>query len=251
MPAVTAQAARETAAGAQAPAEPRIVVTVGTDYHPFDRLIGWTNDWLRRHPENVPAVFVQSGAASVEPACQSSRFVEVGCLTALLDSAEVIVCHGGPASIAEAWARGHLPIVVPRLRQLGEHVDDHQVDFCRRVSELGRVRLAQTAAEFSGLLDEAARDPAFLCADLPKADTGAAVARFAELVDDLVSRPRRLRPLMAQGRRSRRRPAPEVGVPAGPGPMPPDLKPALNADCYDRGASAAVGLTGKAHEEQV
>jgi hypothetical protein len=56
---------------------------------------------------------------------------------------------------------------------------------------------------------------------------------------------------MAQGRRIRRRSAPEVGVPGGPGSMPPDLEPALNADRYDRGASAAAGLAGKAHEEQV
>ena len=28
-------------------------------------------------------------------------------------------------------------------------VDDHQVDFCLKIAELGRVRLAQTPAEFA------------------------------------------------------------------------------------------------------
>jgi len=238
------------AAGARAPARPRIVVTVGTDHHPFDRLIGWTNDWLREHPEHVQGAFVQSGAASVVPACPASRFVAAGHLSALLDSADVIVCHGGPASIAEAWARGRLPIAVPRLPRLGEHVDDHQVDFCRKVAELGRIRLAQTPADFAGLLDQAARDHTCFRADLPQADIDAAIARFGELVDDLVSRSRPRWPLINRSRRIRRRPATGAGVPAGPGHMSPDLEPALDTHGHAHGGSARRGLARKAHEEQ-
>lgn len=204
------------------PAGPRIVVTVGTDHHPFDRLIGWTNDWLGQHPERAQAVFVQSGAASVAPDCPGSRFLEVGHLNTLLDAADVIVCHGGPASIADAWTRGQLPIVVPRMPQLGEHVDDHQVDFCRKVAELGRVRLAQTHSDFARLLDEAARDYTNFRACIPEADLDAAVARFGQLVDELVSRPSRRLPLLHRGRRTRR-PAPGPGAPAGPGDNSPGL----------------------------
>jgi UDP-N-acetylglucosamine transferase subunit ALG13 len=239
-----------SAAGARAPAMPRLVVTVGTDHHPFDRLIGWTNAWLRQHPEHVPAAFVQSGTASVVPACPASCFVEAAHLSALLDSADVVVCHGGPASIAEAWARGRLPIVVPRLPRLGEHVDDHQVDFCRKVAELGRIKLAQTPADFAGLLDQAARDHTRFRADLPQADIDAAVARFGELVDDLVSRSRPRWPLINRGRRIRRRPAPGAGVPAGPGHMRPDLDPATDACWHAHVGSARSGPARKAHEEQ-
>ena len=168
---------------------PRILVTVGTDHHPFDRLIAWTNAWLERHPDCAGAVYVQSGAASVAPACPGSRFLGADRLGVLFDSADVIVCHGGPASIAEAWARGHVPIVVPREPALGEHVDDHQVEFCRKVAQAGRISLARTPAGFCELLDQAARDPAQFRADVPVPDIDAAVARFGELVDDLVSRP--------------------------------------------------------------
>ena len=139
MSAVTARAAAEV----PEPARPRIVVTVGTDHHPFDRLIRWINDWLAQHPDRASDFFVQSGAASVIPACPSARFLEAAQLNALLDEADVMVCHGGPGSIADAWARGQVPIVVPRLRRLGEVVDDHQVDFCRKLAELGRIRLAE------------------------------------------------------------------------------------------------------------
>jgi UDP-N-acetylglucosamine transferase subunit ALG13 len=235
--------ARETAA-------PRFVVTVGTDHHPFDRLIGWTNDWLGRHPDQAPAFFVQSGAASVVPACRGSRLLEVGHLDALLDAADVIVCHGGPASIAAAWTRGRLPIVVPRTPQLGEHVDDHQVEFCRKVAELGRVRLAQTWADFAGLLDEAARDHTRFRASVPETDIDAAIARFGELVDELLGQSRHRRPLHRAGRRIRRRLAAGTRAPAVPGEMSPGLIPAPMTNVPAPGGSARAGFAGAANEEQ-
>jgi UDP-N-acetylglucosamine transferase subunit ALG13 len=199
-----------TATGHPAPRprdRPRVVVTVGTDHHPFDRLITWTNDWLDAHPEQAPGFFVQSGTASVVPSCAAERFLEVGRLDAALGAADVIVSHGGPATIAAAWARGLLPIVVPRVPKLGEHVDDHQVSFAVRLAELGRVRLAQTPAEFTGALAEATSNHARFRPSVPAADVDAAVARFGELVEDLVSRSRRRLPWRARQLRASRRPA--------------------------------------------
>ncbi len=134
---------------------PGFVVTVGTDHHPFDRLIGWINDWLGQHQALASEFFVQSGSARLRPACAGATFLQAGQLDRLLDGADVIICHGGPGSIADAWQRGRMPIVVPRLRRLGEVVDDHQVDFCRKLADLRRVRLAEDYAVLAGLLDEA------------------------------------------------------------------------------------------------
>ena len=227
------------AAEALAPASPRIVVTVGTDHHPFDRIVSWTNDWLSRHPDQVADVFVQAGPASVQPACRGSQFLDVTQLDALLDLAEVIVCHGGPGCIADAWARGQVPIVVPRIPELGEIVDEHQIDFCGKLAELGRVWLAQTPAEYASLLEEATRDQARFRSCAPAADVEAAVARFGELVEELVSRPRRRRPLIHRGRRTSRRPGPGSGPAADPGTRPSGLPPDGQYDlASDRRASA-------------
>jgi UDP-N-acetylglucosamine transferase subunit ALG13 len=178
-------------ASGAAPAGRRVLVVVGTDHHPFDRLVSWVDDWLRRHPEQAGGFFVQAGATPVKPVCASSPFLDVDQLKTRLDAAEVIVCHGGPASIADAWARGQVPIAVPRLRRLGEHVDDHQLDFCVKVAQLGRIRLAQTPAAFAGLLEEASSDISGFRDDAPVSGVDQAVARFEALVDELVSRPRR------------------------------------------------------------
>jgi UDP-N-acetylglucosamine transferase subunit ALG13 len=180
------------------------VVTVGTDHHPFDRLVTWVNEWLRQHPDEAGAFFFQSGTASVAPVCRSSRFLGAEQLEALLDEASVLVCHGGAGSIADAWARGQVPIVVPRLRRFGEVVDDHQVDFCRKLGQLGRVLVAETPSALVGLLDEAAGDLRRFRTTGDPPDIEAAVARFAALVDELVSRPRRRLPLLARTPRARR-----------------------------------------------
>lgn len=170
---------------------PRVTVIVGTDHHPFDRLIGWVNGWLGHHPQQAARFFVQAGTSSVTPACPWAAFLGIDELTDVLDETDVLVCHGGPASIAEAWSRGQLPIVVPRLRRLGEHVDDHQLDFSVRVAELGRIRLAQVRSEFGELLDEAAGDITGFRTSGLKSDVDAVVSRFGTLVDELVSRPPR------------------------------------------------------------
>jgi UDP-N-acetylglucosamine transferase subunit ALG13 len=58
----------------------------------------------------------------------------------LMAQATVVVTHGGPASIMMALQLGKKPIVVPRMARFGEHVNDHQVAFCRRLEAEGRIR---------------------------------------------------------------------------------------------------------------
>jgi UDP-N-acetylglucosamine transferase subunit ALG13 len=203
MPAVTGQL-DGSAAESAVPAGGHVLVIAGTDHHPFDRLVSWTNEWLRQYPEQVGRFFVQWGSASARPVCPGARILAVDELADLLDKAEVIVCHGGPSTIAEAWTRGRLPIVVPRLARLGEHVDDHQAEFCEKFAPLGRIALARTLPDFTRLMAEAAAEPARFRATSSSSEKDKAIAHLGALVEELVSRPRRL-PLVGQGRWSRQR----------------------------------------------
>jgi UDP-N-acetylglucosamine transferase subunit ALG13 len=237
-------------AGSMAGPALRVVVVVGTDHHRFDRLIGWVNDWLGRHPEQAAGCFVQSGTASVKPACPWSPFLDIDQLDALLDEADVMVCHGGPASIANAWSRGQVPIVVPRLRRLGEHVDDHQLDFCGKVAELGRVRLAQTPAAFAGLLEEAARDIRGFRTSGPEPAVDEVLARFAALVDELVSRPRRRLARARLVRQPRRALTTDSGFLAAAADLSPGFTPAASTTRNASSSPSCAGLAGMAKEEK-
>jgi UDP-N-acetylglucosamine transferase subunit ALG13 len=227
----------------------RIVVTVGTDHHPFERMITWTNRWLSDRLGINAACFVQWGSAATRPACAGSDFLDIVQLAELLDAADVIVCHGGPATIAEAWARSRKPIVVPRLARLGEHVDNHQAEFCEKAAELGRIALARTLADFTRLLDDAVTDPSRYRAISSSSDADLAVVRLGGLVEGLVSR-RRRHLLFGRGRRLRRGHDAGTSTSAGNGYPSPEVGPAFSTDWQADRMSVRTGLAALVNEEQ-
>jgi UDP-N-acetylglucosamine transferase subunit ALG13 len=99
-----------------------VAVLVGTDHHPFDRLLGWVSDIADRGPARW---FVQHGSTSLPTGLPGAPMLAPAALHDLLVRADAVVCHGGPGLIMEARALGHRPVVVARDPGLGEHVDDH------------------------------------------------------------------------------------------------------------------------------
>lgn len=163
---------------------PLVVATVGTDHHPFDRLVGWVDAWL---PEGVRCV-VQHGTSAPPRRAAGVPYLDHGELVALLEEAVVVVCHGGPTTITESRRHGRRPIVVPRSAGLGEHVDDHQERFCARMAAKGLISAATDENEFRGLLDRALKSPEEFVVDARGNGVAESVERFGRLVDDLLRR---------------------------------------------------------------
>jgi UDP-N-acetylglucosamine transferase subunit ALG13 len=161
-----------------------VFVSVGTDHHPFDRLIGWVDAWL---PDGVQCV-VQHGASTPPRHAEGVAYLEHDALTALLEEAAVVVSHGGPTTITESRRHGRRPIVVPRSPALGEHVDDHQERFCARMAAKGLITTAADEETFRASLDHALRAPEDFAVDAGGGDVAVSVARFGDLVTDLLTR---------------------------------------------------------------
>lgn len=151
-----------------------IFVTVGTHQQPFERLI--------RALSALPSgeLVVQHGPArppeGVDRAVPFMTFPE---MLANFAAADVVVTHAGVGSILLATNAGHLPIVVPRLKELGEHVDDHQVHLIRELERDGRVlvvsdtsRLADAVASAPPRSDAVTRKPGPLQANVKAALLG-------------------------------------------------------------------------------
>ncbi len=130
----------------------RLFVSVGTDYHRFDRLIWWLDEWLAVG-RDVEHVIVQRGTSAESEYAESVEYLQRTQLIEEFQQASVVVCHGGPATIMECRKNGSVPIVVPREERYDEHVNDHQVDFCERLATHGDIQLARTKDEFFRLLD--------------------------------------------------------------------------------------------------
>jgi len=165
------------------PTIPLVLVTVGTDHHPFDRLVGWIDRW---HPPARVRVVVQYGTAVPPRDAHGRAFLAPDEFAALLTDADAVVCSGGPGAIMEARSTGLRPIVVPRRSNLGEHVDDHQRAFADFMASRDLITLADDESTLRTALDAVVRDPRTHRID--RVDGApAGVARIGALIDELVN----------------------------------------------------------------
>ena len=108
-----------------------IFVTVGTHEQQFDRLIEYMDKWAAGHDEEV---VIQTGYSEYEPKnCQCSKLYPYEKMRELTDKARIVISHGGPSSFITSLQDGKIPIIVPRMHKHREHINDHQVEFCREV----------------------------------------------------------------------------------------------------------------------
>jgi UDP-N-acetylglucosamine transferase subunit ALG13 len=170
----------------QREAHPDVLVTVGTDHHPFDRLVHWVDRWLGAQEEDVQ-VFAQTGSSAAPRLAEWTPLVPFDDLAAAIARATTVVCHGGGGTIMLARSLSKRPVVVPRLCGLGEAVDDHQVAFAERLAAAGEITLVEDEPTLHAVLDASLRgdvEPA------RPSDGGheRAVQKFEELVEDLFRR---------------------------------------------------------------
>lgn len=179
---------------------PLVFVSVGTDHHPFDRLVGWADRWPRSSSVGGE-VFIQRGTSLLPPSAASTDYLGKGQLDDYLEAAAAVVCHGGPSTIMGARGAGIRPIVVPRDPSLGEHVDGHQLAFCDHLERYELVWRARTEAQLHELIDAAISDPSTVrLSDDEQADlVGPTIARFGSMVDNLLGR---IPPVPSSGRAS-------------------------------------------------
>jgi UDP-N-acetylglucosamine transferase subunit ALG13 len=166
---------------------PLVLVAVGTDYHPFDRLVGWVDRWLSDAGPERADVLVQYGKSAAPCVATGEPLLNHDALQTAMATAAAVVCHGGPATIMEARRNGRLPICVPRDPNRGEHVDRHQQDFARRIGAEDVVRLAETEEQFRAALDEALDYPHRFALGAESGElTAPGLDRFADLVGELL-----------------------------------------------------------------
>lgn len=112
-----------------------IFVTVGTHEQPFDRLVKYV-DQLKKDKIIEEDVVMQTGFSTYEPCCCTwSRFFPYPEMQKYVAESRISITHGGPSSFIMPLQIGKIPVVVPRQKQFGEHVNNHQVEFVRAVEK--------------------------------------------------------------------------------------------------------------------
>lgn len=113
-----------------------IFVTVGTHEQQFNRLIEEI-DKLKADGIIEEDVFIQTGFSTYQPKfCESKKLISYNEMKDYIKKAEIIVTHGGPSTFMSVIMQNKKPIVVPRKFDYGEHINNHQLDFCKKVQLL-------------------------------------------------------------------------------------------------------------------
>lgn len=112
-----------------------IFVTVGTHEQLFNRLIEYIDN-MKKNGVVAEEIIMQIGFSTYEPKyCKWSKLLSYKEMVQNVADARIVITHGGPASFIMPLQIGKTPIVVPRQKQFNEHVNDHQVDFVKAVSQ--------------------------------------------------------------------------------------------------------------------
>ena len=167
-----------------------IFVTVGTHEQQFDRLVRKVDE-LKRDGKIEDEIFVQTGYSTYIPEhCRWEKMLPYKKMQEMVSTARIVITHGGPSSFIMPLQCGKVPIVVPRKKEFGEHVNDHQEEFVRMVSE----RQGDIIPVYDiNKLGDAIRDYDNIVSVMPK-EMKSNNARFNEQLEAIVDR------LMEKGR---------------------------------------------------
>lgn len=113
-----------------------IFVTVGTHEQQFNRLVKYIDE-LKRKELVEDEIVIQTGFSTYEPQyCRWQKLYSYSEMIKYISEARIVITHGGPSSFIMPLQIGKIPIVVPRQKQFDEHVNNHQVEFVRKVAEI-------------------------------------------------------------------------------------------------------------------
>ncbi len=113
-----------------------IFVTVGNATQPFPRLLSAVAELARAGELSDEPLLIQFGHGKpvTAPKTTWTPFLPVGVFEQTIADASLIITHGGCGTLLTAIRRGKVPVVMPRRKKNGEHVNDHQLQLTQALA---------------------------------------------------------------------------------------------------------------------
>jgi beta-1,4-N-acetylglucosaminyltransferase len=134
-----------------------ILVLFGTNRFPFERLARGVEGLAARGPEDI---VVQLGYTDYRPrGTRCFHFLPRAELLSLIRRADIVIAHGGFATLSDCLELGKKIIAVPRKNELGENKDSGrgQEEIVRRLEEGGKLVGVFDVVELPSALGRARR----------------------------------------------------------------------------------------------
>jgi len=130
-----------------------IFVTVGTHYQGFDRLIKKMDEIARKINDEV---IMQIGYSRYEPRnAKWFRFLEENDILELYKKADIIVAHAGAGTLLTVLSFGKPLVIVPRLKEFKEHVDNQQLELAEALEAMGKAIAVYDVDELEDAIEKA------------------------------------------------------------------------------------------------
>ncbi|MED0987998.1 PssE/Cps14G family polysaccharide biosynthesis glycosyltransferase [Bacillus paramycoides] len=131
-----------------------IFITVGTQKFQFNRLLKEMDELCSANIIQEE-IIAQVGYSTYQPTnFKTYKLLQPENMNKYVENASVLITHGGTSSIFNALKKGKKVIVVPRLSQYDEHVDDHQIEICEVLDQKGYVSLVWDIKELKKAIKE-------------------------------------------------------------------------------------------------
>jgi UDP-N-acetylglucosamine transferase subunit ALG13 len=134
-----------------------IFVTVGNATQGFRRLLEAVEAFLAEGTVGPEPVLIQAGSSTDF----KSRYGEVMPFLPMdefgrrVEEANLIISHGGCGTLLQAVRLGKVPVVMPRRKKYGEHINDHQVQLVKALAAEGFIIPAFEPKDLPGAIAKA------------------------------------------------------------------------------------------------
>ncbi len=114
-----------------------IFVTLGTQKQQFTRIL---EEIEKSKVLNNEEIIVQAGHTKYESnKMKISTFYSMDEMKDYMKKADIVITHGGVGSIIDALNLRKKVLAVPRLSKYKEHINDHQLEICEKLSSEGYI----------------------------------------------------------------------------------------------------------------
>lgn len=136
-----------------------IFVTVGNATQGFRRLLDAVDALVRNGFFEREPIFLQTGNNRnfQSNLYQYKPFLAIEEFQDRVEKADIIISHGGCGTLLNAIRYKKVPVVMPRRKQYGEHINDHQMQLVQALASEGRVVPAYEPEDLPAAIAEARR----------------------------------------------------------------------------------------------
>lgn len=116
-----------------------ILVVLGTQDKQFPRLLKKIDEMIDSKIITDKVVVQAGNTKYSSDKMEIFDFIPMDKFRDLVDTADLLITHGGVGTILDGLRKGKKIIAVPRLACYGEHVNDHQVQIIFEFSQAGYI----------------------------------------------------------------------------------------------------------------